>query len=392
MDPTRGVRIRLFCITLVLVALGVVMIYSASAVYADERYGDSMYFLKRHLVALAIGIGAAVATMLVDYRRLRRWAVPALVLSAASLALMFVPGVAREAGGAQRWFPVLGFHIQPSEFAKAVLILYLAHAVAAKESEINDWKGTLLPLGAATGVVIGLTLLQPDLGTAASMGCIFLLLLFAGGMRLRYFLALFGAALVAFTAAVAAKPYRLQRVSSFLRPWEDLRGAGFQLWQSFLALGSGGLVGVGLGQSQQKLFYLPAAHTDFIFSIIGEELGFLGAGLVILLFAMLVFTGFTVSLRCMDRFGQLFSLGLVALIGMEAIINIGVSIGAFPTKGLALPFVSYGGSSLIVKLACVGFLLNISRDAGPRPAGPGAPAGVLRRVRRPHAAAERPVP
>jgi cell division protein FtsW len=286
----------------------------------------------------------------------------------------------------------MGFHIQPSEFAKVTLILYLAHAVAAKESEINDWKGTLLPLAAATGVLIGLTLLQPDLGTAASMGCIFLLLLFAGGMRLRYFLALFGAALAAFAAAIAAKPYRLMRVSSFLRPWEDVRGAGFQLWQSFLALGSGGLLGVGLGQSQQKLFYLPAAHTDFIFSIIGEELGFLGAGLVILLFAALVFAGFAVSLRCTDRFGQLFSLGLVALIGMEAVINIGVSVGAFPTKGLALPFVSYGGSSLIVKLACVGFLLNISRDAGPRPSGRRTLPGVLRRLRRAEAAPSRTAP
>lgn len=364
MDPTRRVRIAIFCIVFALCAVGVVMIYSASAVYADQRYGDGMYFLKRHLVSLTLGFLAGFLAMLIDYRELRKFVKPVLAVVGVGLVAVLIPTFAHKAGGAHRWFPVMGFHIQPSEFAKLAVILFLSDALARREpAEVHEWKRTLVPLGAVCGTLVGLILLEPDLGTSAALGAIFLLLLFAGGLKGRYFLWLFGAAAAGFAAAIFAVPYRMRRVLSFLRPWEDPQGAGFQLWQSFLALGSGGILGVGLGRSRQKLFYLPEAHNDFVFSIIGEELGFVGAGAVILLFAAFVFFGFLVVTRCQNRFGQLLSLGLVSLIAMEAAINIGVSIGALPTKGLPLPFISYGGSSVIVKLLCVGLLLNISRDA-----------------------------
>ncbi len=349
----------IFGIALILVAFGVVMIYSASAIYADQRYGDSMYFLKRHLVSLVIGGAAMAGVMVIDYKSLRRWVTPILGVVGAGLVLVLVPGLTHQAGGAKRWFAILGFHIQPSEFAKIALALFLADRLADTARDPNDFKKTLLPLAAFTGVLVGLTLLQPDLGTSAVMSALFLTLLYISGLRLRFFAGLAAAVAAAFVLAVLVEPYRMRRVVSFLRPWEDVRGAGFQLWQSFLAIGSGGLTGVGLGQSRQKLFYLPAAHTDFIFSIIAEELGFVGAAAVILLFAGFVLYGMLVVVRCTNRFGQLLSLGIVSMIGLEAIINIGVSIGAFPTKGLALPFESYGGSAMIAKLMSVGLLLKI---------------------------------
>ena len=362
MDKTRNIRIALFSITMMLAAFGVVMIYSASAIYADQRYGDSMYFLKRHLISLVMGACAAFLVMLIDYRDLRRYCKWAMVPVFAGLVLVLVPQLTHQAGGAKRWFAVMGFHVQPSEFAKVAFVLFLSDYIA-KSEDVNDIKRVLLPLLVVAGGMLGLILLQPDLGSTAVMGGILLLLLFVSGLRLRFFGWLILLAVVGFIVAVLVEPYRMRRVVSFLRPWEDMQGAGFQLWQSFLALGRGGFIGSGLGQSQQKLFYLPAAHTDFIFSIIGEELGFVGAGLVIVLFAAFVLCGFLVVARCPNRFGQLFSLGLVLIIAMESIINVGVSIGAFPTKGLALPFISYGGSSMIVKMMCVGLLLNISRDA-----------------------------
>lgn len=361
-DPTRAIRIAIFSITLVLCAFGVVMIYSASAVYADQHYGDGIYFLKRHLLSLVLGGAAAFGVMLIDYRDLRRYTKTFLVIIFIGLIIVLVPHLAHQAGGARRWFPLFGVHIQPSEFAKIGLILFLSDAIAKKD-DLDNFKQGLLPLLLVTGALIGTVVIQPDLGASAAMGGIFLIMLFAAGLRLRYFAWLIALAVGAFILAVLIEPYRMRRVVSFMKPWEDMRGAGFQLWQSFLALGSGGLAGVGLGQSQQKLFYLPAAHTDFIFSIIGEELGFIGAGAVIVLFAAFAMIGFRITARCPNKYGQLLSLGLVCLITMEAAINVGVSIGAFPTKGLALPFISYGGSSIIAKLMCVGLLLNISRDA-----------------------------
>jgi len=352
----------IFSTVMILIAFGVVMIYSASAIHADQRYGDSMYFLKRHFVSLAIGFVGALVVMSIDYRDIQRWVKWILIVVFLGLLVVLIPGLAHRGGGASRWFPLFGFHVQPSEFAKIALILFLSDAIARAEN-IHDFKKTTGPMLAVAFGMIGFIILQPDLGSSAVLGAMLLLLLFVAGLKLKYFAWLIAAGAGAFVLAVIIEPYRMRRVVSFLRPWEDMQGAGFQLWQSFLALGSGGFGGVGLGQSQQKLFYLPAAHTDFIFSIIGEELGFVGAGFVILLFTVFVVYGFRVSARCPNLFGRLVSLGLVAMIGLEAAINIGVSIGAFPTKGLALPFISYGGSSMIAKLMCVGLLLNISRDA-----------------------------
>jgi cell division protein FtsW len=222
-----------------------------------------------------------------------------------------------------------------------------------------------MPAVFVLGIAAGLVLKQPDLGAAVTVAFVVFTLFFAAGFPLRYLGVLMAGALPALLFAMLAKPYRRKRLLAFFHPWDDPKGVGFQIIQSFLALGSGGLFGVGLGRSQQKLFYLPESHTDFIFSIIGEELGFLGAGAVIILFIVFVFAGMVIVFRSKDLFSQLFGLGLVSLVGLEAVINIGVSIGALPTKGLSLPFISYGGSALLANMAAAGFILNVSNDIPP---------------------------
>ena len=227
---------------------------------------------------------------------------------------------------------------------------------------LDDIKHTILPALFVLGLCAGLVFLQPDLGTAVTVALVVFILFFAAGFRVSYLLSIFVVAIPALLYAMMSKPYRRKRLLAFFHPWDDPRGVGFQIIQSFLALGSGGLFGVGLGESQQKLFYLPESHTDFIFSIIGEELGFLGASSVVFLFVVFIFAGMVIVFRAKNSFSQLLALGLVSLIGLEAAINIGVSIGALPTKGLSLPFISYGGSALLANLAAVGLLLNIARE------------------------------
>jgi cell division protein FtsW len=368
-DPTRQVRIAVCVIVSALVALGIVMIYSSSAVYADQQFGDHLFFLKRHLLACVLGLGVAFMVMMLDYRRLEAVGLPIAIATLLVLLAVKLPFGTYEAGGARRWFEIAGFLFQPGEFAKVALVIYTATLLPRVDLSMGVQKKNLVMLSVIPVCMMMLVLVQPDFGTAATLGMLFLALLFAAGIPRKYFLIMMAIGLVGLLLAVVLEPYRMQRVVSFLAPWKDPRGAGFQLWQSFLAIGSGGFGGVGLGQSQQKLFYLPASHNDFIFSIIAEELGFLGASFVIALFTGFIFYGFRIVNRCSNRFGQMLGLGLVMIIGMEAAINIGVNLGALPTKGLALPFVSYGGSSFVVKMLCVGLLLNLSRDAHANDAG-----------------------
>jgi len=337
----------------------VVMIYSASAIFADQRYGDSMFFLKKHLTFLGIGLAVAVGAMLVDFNRLRKFAVPILIVTC--VGLLAVAFFAEPIAGARRWIRLGGFQIQPSEFAKVAVIFFLAERISGKNGKLTDFKRDILPLLVGVGTVCLLILIGKDFGTTVVIGTVFLMLLFAAGMPAKFFLWLVSGAVPLLALAVIIEPYRIKRIAAFLNPWQDVQNTGFQLYQSLLAIGSGGMTGVGLGHSQQKLFYLPAAHTDFIFSIVGEELGFLGAGSVIILFIAFAILGVMIISRCPHSFGQLLSLGLVSLVSLEAIINIGVSVGVLPTKGLALPFISYGGSSLVSKLLVIGVLLNISR-------------------------------
>ena len=362
MEPLARARALLLGSAMILLALGLVMIYSTSAIYAFDRYGDSAFFIKRHLVYLVIGTALAFWTSSADYRGLRKHALPLLGAAVALLVVVLFPHVGHSTGGARRWFKILGFSFQPSEFLKIALIFYMADYLERKKDSLNDIKQTVLPALFVLGLSSALILKQPDLGTAVTVVLVVLILFFAAGFKLRNLLAMVAMAVPALGYLMLAKPYRRKRILAFFHPWDDPRGVGFQIIQSFLALGSGGIFGVGLGKSQQKLFYLPESHTDFIFSIIGEELGFIGASAVLLLFICFIFAGMVIVFRARGLFSQLLSLGLVSLISLEAVINIGVSIGALPTKGLSLPFISYGGSALLVNMAALGLLVNISRE------------------------------
>ncbi len=343
METLRRARVLLFGSAVILIALGVVMIYSASAIYAFEQMKDSLFFLKRHIVYLSIGIVLAVYMSSVDYKTSRKHAKSLLIVALVLLVLVLIPHVGSSTGGARRWFKFFGFSFQPSEFLKIVLIYYMADFLDRKKDSISDIKYTVFPALFVLGMCAGLIFLQPDLGTAITIALVTLIMFFAAGFKLSHLAVIICSALPALLVAMLAKPYRRKRILAFFHPWDDPRG-------------------VGLGKSQQKLFFLPESHTDFIFSIIGEELGFLGASSVIILFIVFIFAGMVIVFRSQNKFSQLFGLGLVSLIGLQAVINIGVSIGALPTKGLSLPFISYGGSALLANMAGLGLLINLSKE------------------------------
>jgi cell division protein FtsW len=337
------------------------MIYSASNIYAWERYNDEFFFLKRHVSFVVIGAVFAFLMMSFDYRRLRRYAKPLLLVSFFLLLLVLIPGIGREVAGARRWFRFRFLSFQPSELANLAVIIYVADFVARKGNTVTTfWKG-FLPPAMVLGVAALFILAQPDLGTAVALGVVVMIMLFVAGLRLSYLLSLALLSLPALYLLIFKVPYRRMRILAFLNPYNDPKGTGFQIIQSQIALGSGGLFGVGIGQSKQKLFYLPAAHTDFIFSIIGEELGLIGTVGIIVLFIIFIQQALKIIKNAPDKFGYFLSLGLVLMVCFKAAINIGVSCGILPTKGLPLPFISYGGSSFIFDLVSVGILMNIAR-------------------------------
>jgi len=337
------------------------MIYSTSSIYAWERYKDGFFFLKRHFIFLVIGAILTFLAMSIDYRTLRRWAMPLLISSLFLLILVLIPGIGREVSGANRWFRFKFISFQPSELANIAVIVYIADFIARKENQIRTFLKGFLPPMLILGFTVLLILMQPDLGTSLALGMVVFIMLFVAGVRLSYLLSVVLVSLPLLAILIFSVPYRRMRIMAFLNPWLDPKGSGFQIIQSQIALGSGGIFGLGLGQSKQKLFYLPAAHTDFIFSIIGEELGLLGTLGVVILFMILIYQGFKVIKNASGKFGYFLSLGLVLIISFKAIINIGVSCGLLPTKGLPLPFISYGGSSLIFDMVSVGILMNIAR-------------------------------
>ena len=370
MDAVRRARSLLFGSSCILIAVGIVMIYSASAIFASDKMGDSAYFLKRHAVYVILGGALGFMAYSADLAKLRGYSKRMLTIMLVLMVLVLIPHVGTSASGARRWFKLAGFSFQPSEFLKIALILYLSDFLDRRRETLADLRHTVMPALLVLGLCAGLVFLQPDLGTAVTLALVALMLFFTAGFRVRHLLVMILAALPVLAYAMLAKPYRRKRILAFFHPWDDPRGVGFQIIQSFLALGSGGLFGVGLGRSQQKLFYLPESHTDFIFAIIGEELGFVGTAAVVLLFIAFIFSGMVIVFRSKNLFSQLVSLGLVGLIGFEAAINIGVSLGALPTKGLSLPFISYGGSALIANMLALGLLWSISRQALERDLGP----------------------
>ncbi|MCX6356821.1 MAG: putative lipid II flippase FtsW, partial [Candidatus Aureabacteria bacterium] len=338
-------RTLLFFAVVMLLSIGIVMIYSTSAIFAQERFNDSYYYLKRQALWIALGLAAFAVAVNIDYHNLRRRSIPLLMVSIALLGLVCVPGIGRMAGGARRWLWLGGFSIQPSELAKFALILYLADVMARKQRQIDrSWKSLVLPL-VFTFIMLGLVIIQPDLGTTILMALITIIMLFVAGVRLRLLLPIALAAIPTLYVLVFSSEYRKRRIVAFLNPWADPGGTGFQIIQSFIALGSGGITGLGLAQSRQKFYYLPAAHTDFIFSIIGEETGLIGAAVIVTLFVILLILGMRICWKAPDFYGHLLALGIVAVISMQAIINIAVVTGTLPTKGLPLPFISFGGSN-----------------------------------------------
>ena len=357
----RGLRQRLAVVTALLAAAGVVMIYSASAIQAQEAYGNRWYYLERHAAYLGLGALLGGFVLAMDYQWLRRHLRGLLAVSAILLVAVLIPGIGYEVSGARRWFRLGFLSFQPSELAQVVVILYLADVLARKQDRLRSFVHGFLPPMLILGTFVGLMLLQPDLGTSVALASVVFLMLFVSGIELIHLGPTLASAIPVLGLLIASKPYRVRRILAFADPWADPHGAGFQLIQSLVAIGTGGLAGVGLGQSRQKLFYLPAAHTDFIFSVVAEELGLLGATAVLGLFLAFVWLGVRLALRTTDLFAQLACLGLTGLIGFKALIHMAVATGLVPTKGLPLPFVSFGGTSLIFNLVIVALLLNMGR-------------------------------
>jgi cell division protein FtsW len=358
-------------VTVTLALVGLVMVFSASAVVAGNRFQDSGFFLKRQLAWLTFGFLLLHLASRIDYAWWKRLSVPLLGLMTVLLVMVLIPSLGVAAKGARRWLRLGPISIQPAEMVKLVMVIYLAAYLTKKEERLAIFSSGLLPALIVVGLLSGLVLMEPDLGTVVVLGLVMVGLLFLGGARISHLLALGLCAVPVALVLVLGSSYRRQRLMTFLAPWRDASDSGFQITQSFLAFGSGGPFGVGLGEGKQKLFFLPEAHTDFVLALVGEELGLVGTGAIILLFALFVVRGFQIAARARMPFGRYLGMGITLLIGIQALVNACVVTGLLPTKGLTLPFVSYGGSSLVVSMVGVGILLSISRDrqAGRQEAG-----------------------
>ncbi|HKA34064.1 MAG TPA: putative lipid II flippase FtsW [Candidatus Binatia bacterium] len=344
-----------------LLAVGITMVLSTSYLYAQERFGDGTYFFRKQLIAAGIGfVGLliAVATPVEVYRKL---AYPLMAAVLLVLVVLLIPGIGATRGGARRWLILGGFAFQPAELAKLSLLLYLARSLAKKTDKMASFALGVLPHLVVGGIFIGLIVLEPDLGTAVTLGLLLILMLFIAGAKLSHLVYLGLAAVPVVAVAIMGAEYRLRRMMTFLDPWRDASKSGFQIIQSYIAFGSGQLLGRGLGESRQKMFYLPEAHTDFIFSVIGEEMGLLGAFGVLALFAVIIVRGLKLASRIEEPFSQYLAFGLTTLLGLQALIHMSVVMGLLPTKGLVLPFISYGGSAMMVNLIEAGMLLGLSR-------------------------------
>ncbi|HQD39054.1 MAG: putative lipid II flippase FtsW [Firmicutes bacterium] len=356
---SHGPDLILFLVTVALLSIGVIMVFSSSSIKALEELGDPYYYLKRQLFFAMLGIVAMIVVMNIDYKTYARWTVPFLVVSL--VLLIMVPFIGAEISGSRRWLNLGLFNLQPSELGKLAMILFVANWVVKVKGRIQNFFVLLVPL-LVMGVFFALIMMEPDLGTAATLAATTLIMLFASGAKIGHFFLLAIPAVPAFIALVLAEPYRLRRLMAFRDPWSDPLGAGFHIIQSLLALGSGGLFGLGLGRSRQKFWYLPEQHTDFIFAILGEELGFIGTFLVLVLFLLFAWRGLRIAMTAPDLFSSILSVGITAQIVLQAVVNIGVVSGTLPITGITLPLISYGGSSLLITLSAVGVLLNISRQ------------------------------
>jgi cell division protein FtsW len=359
-----------------LVALGMAMIFTSSALMAQSQYNDAYFFVKRQGIYVLLGLAVLFLGRSINYHHYKRWVYHILLLSLVSLILVFVPGIGGKVRGAARWLRLGPMTLQPSEFAKLALVLFTAYSLARKQEKIKYFAIGFLPHMLVASLFIALILKEPDFGTSVTVGALVFIMLFVGGTRLTHIFLTLSAAIPLGIWMVLRDPKKFARIMSFMDPWKHGQDVGYQLKQALLAIGSGGLWGLGPGQSRAKLFYLPDCHTDFILAIFSEELGFLGVLLVLALFTIVICRGIRLSLKAPDSFGSYLALGLTLMIGLPALINMGVVSGILPTKGLSLPFLSYGGSGLLVNLLAVGILLNISSQvkfpmgAPPKPPKP----------------------
>jgi cell division protein FtsW len=356
----------MFGSTLALCLVGAIMVFSASAVMARDQYGNGSHFLLRQLLWLVVGLGVMMAAMNLDYRKLRR---PEVIFTVLFTVLVMLVGAffLDKSHATHRWIRIGPASLQPSELAKLAVIFYLAWFLERRRRSesygMNDWKHTILPALGPVLLLVGLIVIEPDLGTAVEIFIIAVAMMYVAGLNGKYIIGAGLAAIPVVYLLIVRVPYRYERVMAFLNPALDPQGRGFQLLQSLIAVGSGGFTGVGLMESKQKLFYLPEAHTDFIYAVLCEELGFIGGVIVLGLFAMYGWRGLRSAFKTKDDFGQLAALGITVMVLSQALINLGVVLGMMPTKGIPLPFISYGGSSLLVMLLATGILLNISQQA-----------------------------
>ena len=344
-----------------LLLLGLIMVYSASSIWAEYKYADSIFFLKRQLLFVTVGLIMMFLVMQIDYWVWKKWAKPSIIVCFFFLILVLIPGIGKEINGSRSWIGVGAFSIQPSEFMKLSMILFLAKYISENQKYISTIKKGMVPTLAIVFLAFGLIMLQPDLGTGTVLVGTCITIIFIAGARVRHFMFLGFLGISGFVLLIISAPYRLKRITSFLNPWEDPLDSGFQIIQSLYAIGPGGLFGLGLFNSKQKYFYLPEPQTDFIFSILGEELGFIGAAFLLLLFGILFQRGIKIAIQAPDLFGTFIATGIIAMITIQVMINISVVIGLIPVTGITLPFLSYGGSSLTIMLTAVGVLLNISK-------------------------------
>jgi cell division protein FtsW len=351
--------VKLLFPVLFLVGIGIVLVFSASSALALKKFGTDSYFLKKQALFALLGVVALVICRHFPYRFLRYLAYPLLILALVFLAAIQIPEFGYSAGGAIRWFRFKSFTFQPSELARFSMIIYLAYSMSRKMDKIKDFYVGFLPHALVFGMFAALIIIQPDFGSVVILGAVFWIMLFAGGVRISHLMAsLFLIIPITYYLMVNAE-YRIKRIMSFLNPWQYPSDEGYQIVHSLMAFGTGGIWGTGIGKGYQKLFYLPEPHTDFIFSVIGEELGLLGVLTILGLYVLIFWRGISIARNSRDSFGSFVAIGLTTAIGLQVCVNTGVALGLLPTKGLTLPFLSYGGTSLLINMASIGILMNI---------------------------------
>ncbi len=358
-----SLELQLWIEVSMLIAFGLIMIYSASSIAALKKFSDPNHYMKRQLICIGLGLPVMLIVSRTSYRVYKRFTDAMMVVTLFALALVLIPGIGSEINSARRWFHVGTFLIQPAEYAKVVWVLFLSFALVRKQDRIKESRVSFWPYIVLCGIMSGLLLKEPDFGTTFMIALLTVLMLAMGGVPCRNFMLMLPVAAAGLYRFVYLVPYRRERITAFINPWTDPLDSGYQLIQAWIAVGSGGFFGKGLGAGQQKLLYLPESYTDFILAVIGEELGFIGIFLTCCLFLFLFRTGMQISRQASDLLGSLLALGLTMLISLEAILNMGVVLGLVPTKGMPLPFISYGGSAFMANCIAVGLLMSIARSS-----------------------------